>query len=380
MGGLSEKQGGDISNDEAGFFNLPANLRMMSQFGAKARELTEKLGGLRGRQNRAERKQVEEELKTAQGASRRAFLKVFGLGSAAAVAGIVTGVGVKALGEDATKPEQNLPVAEGGTNKFEHVEIEKLLTEEETRQLYDQGFAKVMDGVPDEPAEVMDFPTGELSSLKKFRNKYCSWAYLGPDGYFSLEDGYENAAWMSVVMPGNPMYDRLQGVVSVDPDRKDVNMLNIQPVPMTKTWAGIFLTHELGHLRDMVTGREKKNPSIQEFLKGEVLAYFSEIVLADRITKGRYSQEMKTIIDEVGLKDADSVVAFFRSSVSQSEVVSKRLDALFDESEPKSNRERGMRDGFYTISMCFAIIGRERIPEDQKIQKFIEFMRKLMDK
>gem|GEM_PF-4436092 len=378
MRDVSEKQGDEAVSSEAGFLNLPANLRIMRQFGAKARELVAKIDGLKGRQNRAERKQVEDELRAAQAVSRRAFLKVFGLGSAVATVGILTGVGISASGEKFPDDEEGSSVPSRGNDRSVNVERERLLGEQETRDLYNQGFSKVMDGIPDEPSENNDGLTNELSSLKHFRNKYCNWARLGADGYYALEDGHTGTAWMSVVMPGSPDYENLPGIVSVDPERTDVNMLKIKPVPITKTWAGIVLTHELAHLRDIVTGREKKNPSMQEFLKGEVLAYFSEIVLADRLTNGRYSQEMKKIIDEMGIRDTDSAVAFFKSPSSES--ISRRLDSLFDESEPKGEDERALRDGFYTVSICFAIIGREKLPEDQKIQKFKDFIGKLMGK
>lgn len=324
------------------------------------------------------RKQIG--LDKARAISRRHFLRLALAGSASIIfSGSVIGILASKLSEKEKPkiPEDRPPAKLGSEEKPE------FLSEQEIRSLYDEGFELIMKDVSSQPEKQNGtlYYYSPLTLIKNFKNKFVSWAKIEDNRYTALEDGREGGGWLAVIPSNHRLMKDQETTLEID-NIPDINALKIKPIPITKEWAGIILTHELSHLFDYVYNVEQKGSRGDELFLGEVRAYGSEILAVDNFTKGRFKKALSDIVRTFKFKSVDDAFSFVSNCFPGrknecSDRIMDQLDPIVTNVPPRSDGERNLRNGFYMIAICYQTIESLNISNDKKKRAYINTTRKI---
>jgi hypothetical protein len=126
--------------------------------------------------------------------------------------------------------------------------------------------------------------------------------------------------------------------------------LRIRTVPLTPTWAGLVLFHELSHAHDFDSGVESPDRTPEQHWDGEARAYHLEMALVDAYTRGALAAALTRYADE-----AEQVTPVAMAGDAGRRLADRLEAATFGRSArpPASMEEFGLRDGFFR---CAAII------------------------
>ncbi len=221
------------------------------------------------------------------------------------------------------------------------------------RGILDRGFEKDFKDVPLALADAKTPQMQMLSAIKAFRTKMVRWAELKGRAFISLETGHKSGGWMVVLTPESASYHTQKEALVIDTSSPDgIVALLIRPFEVTETWAGIFQTHELSHLHDMVFKLEPRKPNRDQYLHGELRAYFVEKVLVDHLTNGRYSKELPELIKRNNLNSLDDVKKYLATNREHS---FEDLNQVVSPEKPRSFHENALRQGFHSVMVSFEV-------------------------
>src|SRR2546428_8600477 len=155
--------------------------------------------------------------------------------------------------------------------------VERLLAS--IRAGYDSGFSQLIAALP---ATARDRSTKLwlLWQLGQFRTQAVAWARLDGNRYLSVSQGPLMPAWLVVVPPGSEAFRRMRGTLQLDPTATILGA-QMAPEPVSPTWAGVFLMHQLSLLASYVHGdtvgesaaaRIKLQPHYSELVAGACVA------------------------------------------------------------------------------------------------------------
>lgn len=216
---------------------------------------------------------------------------------------------------------------------------------EAVRLAYDRGFRQLADALPQQAS---DSPLVKVQQVKDFRQRWVRWAALDGRAYRALEGGYTNGAWLVVVPPGHDMLAQmvatLQVRLEVDPP---LTVLLIRPELVSERWAGIFMVHELSHLRDRLYELEPLTPTREEFLQAEMRAYEVELLAASFLSQGEIERQMDALLVEWKPSSPEDLVERVRH-ISAADL--SLLEAAMQGPPAASRAESTLRGGFYIMA------------------------------
>lgn len=245
------------------------------------------------------------------------------------------------------------------------------------RKTYDEGFAVVLGEIPETPSPKDSLEIKALSKLKEFRKKLVRWAEAQGERIIALEKGSLGGAWLVIFPPGHPAVSPDEPFLAIDPNPTpaDMNLLRVQPYRISREWAGIVKVHELSHLMDRAFHIEPKQPNREQFLAGEVRAYFLEIAATNSFTHGIFREALRTTIQNMRWNSIEEIFLSFSAPTIQD--VIGPLDETISNSPAESSGERSLRDGFYRIALGFEFI-RMKFPAEQQIPLMKDYVAKAM--
>ncbi len=245
----------------------------------------------------------------------------------------------------------------------------EILPEDKVREIYNRGFESVMQNIPaTDTAAHQHVEVQALSQLKAFRQDFVRWAALEGDQYVSLEENNSNGGWMAVVPMNHPRIPHTN-LAGLDPEQP---VIQLKPSPITPTWAGIILTHELGHLLDRISGVEPVGADKEEFLKGEIRGYILEGLLIHHLSGGKFVAELEQLTKEYKLTTPESVAALLSTPLF--DVLAERLDKTLPDAKCRSPHERAARNGFYLVALSFQTVDNEAIPPKERMHRYLNII------
>jgi hypothetical protein len=126
--------------------------------------------------------------------------------------------------------------------------------------------------------------------------------------------------------------------------------LRVRTVPLTPTWAGLVLFHELSHAYDFDSGVESSDRTPEQHWDGEARAYHLEMALVDADTLGALAAALTRYAD-----DAERRTPVAMAGDAGQRLADRLETATFGRSaRPAASMEEvGLRDAFFR---CAAII------------------------
>lgn len=228
---------------------------------------------------------------------------------------------------------------------------------ENLKSVYESGFNKVMAGVPDEPSQTGDLNNQLLAQIRNLKNYSMKWAYIDDENVIRAFEsaGPYTKAWFALYLSPRYTSDKTVPPYAVSP-RVQPLAIRIQPFEVTREWAGLFIIHEISHVMDQVLGLESADPSDQEYLSREVVAYRYETVAADQLSNRNFSRSLQKVLNECKITTTLQAAHFFRDISPCASRAFQELSDIISPDQPKSEFERGLRKAFFTVALAFRIV------------------------
>ncbi len=272
-------------------------------------------------------------------------------------------------GSSQTSPDQKtadpISASTGAGEKIDSPSPEKI------HDLYERGFSRIMSKLPAESGKSQSPGIKILQDIKKFRDERVRWATIAGDTFYAQEYGTNNSAWLAVIPPGHQLNKTQDMTLSVSTNFGPP-ILTIKAAEISDEWAGLGLTHETSHLRDLTLGLEDRNAGRDEYLKGEVKAYEAEMAAADMISNGNFSKNLDSIIAKYGFRSYQEVHDAFTGKGDLVRQLNTGIDASISNAPVKSNNEREIRDGFYPIAIFYRTIDQNNKDPGTRLKLKIE--------
>jgi len=233
--------------------------------------------------------------------------------------------------------------------------VERLLAS--IRAGYDSGFTKLIAALP---ATARDRSTNLwlLWQLGQFRTQAVAWARLDGNRYLSINQGTLMPAWLVVVPPGSEALRRMRGTLQLDPTAT-ILVAQMAPEPVTPTWAGVFLMHQLSLLASYVQGDTVGDSAAARI---DLQANYIELVAGDFVAQGRLLAAIDTIFARWEPQSPNEAV---RRITTADRSLLLTLQATVSRESPRSNAEAELRGGFAVVAMVVRYCERHNLPANQ---------------
>ena len=286
----------------------------------------------------------QEDLKVAQGLSRRLFLKQGSL-----VVGGTAGVGTGGFGLLKFLFPDGIPTSSAS---LAGSTISPDNDDEAVYERYLNAFEAVAAG-DNEASKILGF-------FKARRRK----GYLSGDLVIADESGEAGTNfYTAIVHPirNRQVFQRMQGFAQYNSNTLPQRLL-LRDVPVTSLFAGVMAAHEGLHVYQDLMGIERSRPD--GFMLGEQEAYELEFRLLNKATGGRFKEVLRQQVPNI---EANK----YRGKLSDEDYM--RIAGLF---EPYlSQDEEGIRIPIYILALNFeAAQMRATSPEEAK-QSQVNYMR-----
>lgn len=225
------------------------------------------------------------------------------------------------------------------------------------KDVYENGFNKIMREVPDEPSQAGELNHQLLTQIRRLKDDSMKWAYIDDsDMLRALESaGPETKAWFALYLSQRSAANKPMPPYAVTPGIQPI-AIRIQPFDVTPEWAGLFIVHEISHVLDQVRGLESDSPSTQEYLDREVVAYRYEMVAADELSKRNFTRSLHKVIKDCKFKTPAEAVGIFKNNSPCANHAFQELSETISAERPKSEYERGLRKAFFSVALAFNIV------------------------
>lgn len=281
-------------------------------------------------------------------------------------------------GIEKEKEEKRISATEGRSQQEEYLQPEQI------RGIYEKGIEFIFNHIPPQK-EQEGLSVRLLRTLMEFKRRNVRWAELRDEGEKGfavialgseyLEAGIAGMGWLGVIPPTYPSIEK-EHVLAVD-TRSSIQVLKIKPFPVTPEWAGIGLVHELSHLQDLTKGFEQKNPSREEYLRGEKEAYLREIAAVDIVSQDRLQSEVDTAIQNFNIQSVEDVVAL-STNLDSYIPIAQQIDREIGSPVPLSRTEINLRMGFYLFAIAFRLIEKQIAPGLERESAYMDAVAKIM--
>ena len=233
--------------------------------------------------------------------------------------------------------------------------VERLLAS--IRAGYDSGFTKLIAALP---ATARDRSTNLwlLWQLGQFRTQAVAWARLDGNRYLSINQGTLMPAWLVVVPPGSEALRRMRGTLQLDPTAT-ILVAQMAPEPVTPTWAGVFLMHQLSLLASYVQGDTVGDSAAARI---DLQANYIELVAGDFVAQGRLLAAIDTIFARWEPQSPNEAV---RRITTADRSLLLTLQATVSRESPRSKAEAELRGGFAVVAMVVRYCERHNLPANQ---------------
>ena len=233
--------------------------------------------------------------------------------------------------------------------------VERLLAS--IRAGYDSGFTKLIAALP---ATARDRSTNLwlLWQLGQFRTQAVAWARLDGNRYLSIDQGTLMPAWLAVVPPGSEALRRMRGTLQLDPTAT-ILVAQMAPEPVTPTWAGVFLMHQLSLLASYVQGDTVGDSAAARI---DLQANYIELVAGDFVAQGRLLAAIDTIFARWEPQSPNEAV---RRITTADRSLLLTLQATVSQESPRSKAEAELRGGFAVVAMVVRYCERHNLPANQ---------------
>jgi len=233
--------------------------------------------------------------------------------------------------------------------------VERLLAS--IRAGYDSGFTKLIAALP---ATARDRSTNLwlLWQLGQFRTQAVAWARLDGNRYLSINQGTLMPAWLVVVPPGSEALRRMRGTLQLDPTAT-ILVAQMAPEPVTPTWAGVFLMHQLSLLASYVQGDTVGDSAAARI---DLQANYIELVAGDFVAQGRLLAAIDTIFARWEPQSPNEAV---RRITTADRSLLLTLQATVSQESPRSKAEAELRGGFAVVAMVVRYCERHNLPANQ---------------
>jgi len=233
--------------------------------------------------------------------------------------------------------------------------VERLLAS--IRAGYDSGFSQLIAALP---ATARDRSTKLwlLWQLGQFRTQAVAWARLDGNRYLSVSQGPLMPAWLVVVPPGSEAFRRMRGTLQLDPTAT-ILVAQMAPEPVTPTWAGVFLMHQLSLLASYVQGDTVGDSAAARI---ELQANYIELVAGDFVAQGRLRGAIDTIFARWEPQSPNEAV---RRITNADRSLFLTLQATVSRESPRSTAEAELRGGFAVVAMVLRYCERNSLPTKQ---------------
>lgn len=174
------------------------------------------------------------------------------------------------------------------------------------------------------------------------------WAQIGNDHIvIALNSGNLGKSIFAILTPDNEEL-KIPGATLHASHNPKYNSVIIRPSPMSSKWAGVFLMHELSHVRELNKG--------QNFSRGktEFHAYRVEMQALNIVTDGKYFEALDAALSQLAIGSVEEFVAFIKNKTDARKTsilseLEEKIAAFTD--WPASPQEREMRHGLNTVAL-----------------------------
>jgi len=222
---------------------------------------------------------------------------------------------------------------------------------------YDSGFSQLVAALPT-TARDRSTKLWLLWQLGQFRTKAVAWARLDGNRYLSVSQGPLMPAWLVVVPPGSEAFRRMRGTLQLDPTAT-ILVAQMAPEPVTPTWAGVFLMHQLSLLASYVQGDTVGESAAARI---ELQANYIELVAGDFVAQGRLRGAIDTIFARWEPQSPNEAV---RRITNADRSLFLTLQATVSREAPRSTAEAELRGGFALVAMVVRYCERHSLPTNQ---------------
>ena len=233
--------------------------------------------------------------------------------------------------------------------------VERLLAS--IRAGYDSGFSQLVAALPT-TARDRSTKLWLLWQLGQFRTQAVAWARLDGNRYLSVSQGPLMPAWLVVVPPGSEAFRRMRGTLQLDPTAT-ILVAQMAPEPVTPTWAGVFLMHQLSLLASYVQGDTVGESAAARI---ELQANYIELVAGDFVAQGRLRGAIDTIFARWEPQSPNEAV---RRITNADRSLFLTLQAAVSREAPRSTAEAELRGGFAVVAMVVRYCERHSLPANQ---------------
>jgi hypothetical protein len=221
----------------------------------------------------------------------------------------------------------------------------------EAFETYRLGIMNIMQDVP-EYADQSN-PIHVLSQYKASVYRNLSWSYIRKDNaIIALTPGIVPGYWVSFIDLNHPALET-RGATLRSMKDNDLVAAVIRPDKISPKWAGIFLVHEFAHLKEyMECGHLNSEES-------EFKAYQLEKIAVNHITKNRFDEVLKHIIDKHKITDGTQLAEMHKTDRKRTHFLVLEIDEMLGEGSGRNIAELEMRYGFYLVSLSLKLSERD---------------------